>query len=212
MHKKFNKMLKQSNIILILLMLQNLFAANAHSIDVPAIIKNCNGNYDFLPTTSASEHVLLNSAVRWSSTHVVDYWMYEEKKHPSQKFTEEFDVVGHTCNSVVYTTRIRMPSKFLSLLHFSEIHTKVSKNGCVRGTNMYEVTEISPLPLISKIKIRHLAKFNRAEKTITSFFWLFVDVPWYLRMFEATLVKHVIHSLKMYAEAWSDETCLSSPA
>ena len=150
----------------------------------------CAGRFDI------GSSAMYNLAFKWTKQSKLSDWSYSE--------------VGSGCALVGYRTQIRLHRVFESLMPSRVLGLKIQKNVCVRGDTLQETVDLSDVLLIDRMQISVRAELDRATESLLLHAHSDLEVPWFLKVFESTILGQVEDSLREYQDLLAQAVCVPS--
>lgn len=152
----------------------------------------CEGRFE---TSSAA---LYNLAFEWTKHKSLENWAYQET---------EPDSLGRQCVRVQYGTQVSVHQLFEDILPSKILKTKIDKHVCTSTDQMHEVVLLSDIILIDTLTIEIQAEIDRTAHTLRMTARSNLAVPWFLSMFESSIVRELQDSLAEYHELLARSVC-----
>ena len=150
----------------------------------------CAGRFDI------GSSAMYNLAFKWTKQSKLAEWTYTE--------------LGGGCALVGYRTQIRLHRIFESLMPSRVLGLKIQKNVCVRGDTLQETVDLSDVVLVDRMQISVRAELDRATDSLLMHAHSDLEVPWFLKVLESTIVGQVEDSLREYQDLLAQAVCVPS--
>jgi len=150
----------------------------------------CAGRFDI------GSSAMYNLAFKWTKQSKLLDWSYSE--------------LGGGCALVGYRTQIRLHRIFESLMPSRVLGLRMQKNVCVRGNTLQETVDLSDVLVIDRLQISVRAELDRATESLLMHARSDLEVPWFLKVLESTIVGQVEDSLREYQDLLAQAVCVQN--
>jgi hypothetical protein len=148
----------------------------------------CKGRFEL------GSSAMYNLAFQWTKQSKLQQWTYTE--------------LGRGCVLVGYRTQIRLNRIFENIMPSRVLNVRIDKNVCVRGDTLEETVDLSDVLLIDKMSIKVRAEIDQATESLLMHAYSDIEVPWFLQVFEGTILSQIEHSLREYQDLLAKAVCL----
>lgn len=152
----------------------------------------CDGHFD---TTNSG---LYNLAFEWTKHRKLDNWEFADLSRDSK---------GRSCVRVRYGTQVSVHQLFEQILPSRILKTSVDKHLCSGANEMEETVLLSDIVLIDTLTINIHLEIDRETRTLRMRVHSDLNVPWFLGMFENSIVLELQQSLAEYHELLAGAAC-----
>lgn len=148
----------------------------------------CTGRFD------VGSSSLYNLAYKWTKHSKLHEWRYTD--------------LGRGCVLVDYRTQISLNRIFEHIMPSRVLNVRIDKNVCVRGDVLEETVDLADVILIDKMSIKIRAEIDQATQSLLMHAYSDIEVPWFLQVFEGTIMSQIEHSLREYQDLLAKAVCL----
>lgn len=152
----------------------------------------CSGQFDL------GNSALYNLAFDWTKHSTLEGWTYTDSGR---------DDMGRECALVSYSTQIRVHRLFESVLPSRVLKAKIDKRACAHGDALEETVAVSELLLIDRMQISIRFEIDRITRTLRMLARSDFNVPWFLHVFEKSIVREIEQSVAEYHELLVGAVC-----